>query len=244
MNPSAKPATLANLRLSLAFLLVAGISLVFAPAAFPAPWQDHAALQVAVKRFVETYFDETHELDIKVGTLDNRLLLDQCQSPLQAFMPYDKAPLGAVSIGIRCNMPAWKVHIPVQVQAYTPVMVAKLPITRGALITANEVEIQKREISRYSAGTYNHAEQLFGMVAKRNIRQSDVLTPRMLMPRRLVSRGQAVTIIAELGGMQIRTKGEALMDGHQGQIIRVENQRSGKEISGEVIAVSTVRIKM
>ena len=207
-------------------------------------WQDHASLQQAAREFVEQYFDDSHELNIKVSAVDDRLRLDACQGPLNAFLPYSRPPLGTVSIGVRCNMPAWKVHIPVQVQAYTEVMVAKLPITRGSLITANDMTIQKREISRYLDGTYTHAEQLVGMVAKRNIRQDDVLTPRVLMPRRLVNRGQPVTIIAEYNGLHIRTKGEALMDGHQGQIIRVENRRSGKEITGEVIAPSTVRVKM
>ena len=233
-----------NSRILLMFIGMATFCLLNSPQLVAATWQEHAALQEAARQFVEQYFDESHELDIKVSALDNRLLLEPCQSTLNTFMPYNKPPLGAVSIGVRCDMPSWKVHLSVQVQAYTEVMVAKQPITRGSLITSNDVEIQKREISRYSAGTYQNVDQLVGMVAKRNIRQDDVLTPRILMPRRLVSRGQPVTIIAEINGLQIRTKGEALMDGHQGQIIRVENQRSGKEIAGEVIATSTVRVKM
>lgn len=234
----------AKLRLTLIFLLTTFACLFQTTVVISAPWQDHAAIHEAAKQFIEAYFDASYEIHVKVSALDNRLLLEDCQGPLHTFMPYNKPPLGAVSIGVRCNQPAWKVHVPAQVQAYTPVMVAKQPITRGALITNADVDIQKREISRYSAGIYTEADRLLGMVAKRNIRQADVLTPRMLMPRRLVSRGQTVTIIAEINGMQIRTKGEALMDGHQGQSIRVENQRSGKKITGEVIALSTVRIKM
>ena len=234
----------ASPRVIAAFAISAMLCLLISSRLFADNWQDHASLQQAAKEFVEQYFDDTHELNIKVSAVDDRLRLESCQGPLNAFLPYSRPPLGAISIGVRCDMPAWKIHIPVQVQAYTSVMVAKLPITRGSLVTANDVAIQKREISRYLEGTYSNVDQLVGMVAKRNIRQDDVLTPRVLMPRRLVSRGQPVTIIAEFNGLQIRTKGEALMDGHRGQIIRVENRRSGKEIAGEVIAPSTVRVKM
>jgi flagella basal body P-ring formation protein FlgA len=207
-------------------------------------WQDHNMLLQTAREFIEQSFDEGYELDITVTNLDSRLLLDACQGPLHAFLPYHKPPVGAVSVGVRCEIPEWKVHIPVQVRAYTEVMVTKQPITRGAMVTANDVQRMKREISRYQSGTYTDLNQVVDMVAKRDIRQDSVLTPRMLEPRRLVSRGQEITIIAELNGMQIRAKGEALMDGHQGQIIRAENSRSGKKISGEVIAPATIKVKM
>lgn len=234
----------ANCRLIKIFLYTAIACLGVNSGALAEQWQNHNGLQNTAREFVQQYFDTDYELDITVGNLDSRLLLDACQGPLHAFLPYHKPPLGAVSVGVRCEMPDWKVHIPVQVRAYTDVMVARQPVTRDAMITENDIERQKREISRYNAGVYTEQNQVIGMVAKRNIRQDTVLTPRMVEPRRLVSRGQHVTIIAEFNGMQIRTKGEALMDGHQGQIISVENTRSGKKISGEVIAPSTVRVKM
>lgn len=236
--------SLANCRFLKAFLYMAIFCQYIASNAFAAQWQDHADLQNAAREFVQQSFDEEYELEITVGNLDNRLLLEECQGPLHTFLPYHKPPLGAVSVGVRCEMPDWKVHVSLQVRAYTNVMVAKQPLTRGTMISENDIESKKREISRYSAGVYTEQNQLIGMITKRNIRQDAVMTPRMVEPRRLVSRGQDVTIIAEFNGMQIRTKGEALMDGHKGQVISVENTRSGKKISGEVIAPSTVRVKM
>ena len=234
----------AKYRLIIVFLYAAITCLSASNSALAAQWQDHAQLQNTARDFIVQSFDEDYELDITVGNLDNRLLLENCQGPLHAFLPYHKPPLGAVSVGVRCETPSWKVHIPVQVRAYTQVMVATQPLTRGMMIEASHLVSQKREISRFTSGVYTEQDQIIGMIAKRNIRQDAVMTPRMVEPRKLVSRGQHVTIIAEAGGMQIRTKGEALMDGHQGQVIRVENSRSGKKISGEVIAPSTVRVKM
>jgi flagella basal body P-ring formation protein FlgA len=82
------------------------------------------------------------------------------------------------------------------------------------------------------------------MVLKRPMPSGSVFTPREVMPKRLVRRGEPVMILAQSGGMTVRVEGEALMDGHHGQMIRVQNSRSGREITAEVIAASTVRVKM
>jgi flagella basal body P-ring formation protein FlgA len=102
----------------------------------------------------------------------------------------------------------------------------------------------RQDISRYYAGVFTQSEDLVGMVAKRSIRHDAVITPKMVKPKRLIKRGDMITIIAESNGLRIHTKGEALMDGHRGQIIQVKNQRSGRQVSAEVIAQSTVRVKL
>ncbi len=208
------------------------------------PWQSHGSILQTAQKFLNDYYDGQYETHIKFGYLDKRLKLSQCQQGLQAFLPLNRKPLGATSIGVRCALPAWKIHVPVVVKAYTEVMVTKHPIARHAQIQASDVIKQRREISRYYHGVYTETAQVIGMVAKRAIRQDRVLSANALKPKRLVSRGDMIVILAESNGLRIRTQGEALMDGHQGQIIRVENKRSGREVAGEVIAPSTVRVKM
>ncbi len=207
-------------------------------------WQNHDAIRDAARQFVHDYFDKHHRLDVKIGYLDQRLHLSTCQGALHAFMPVNTPPMGTTTIGIRCEFPGWKVHVSAQVRVYTRVVVSTRPITRGSLVQAADLGLQEREISRYRRGVYASKKQLLGMVARRPIRQDAVLTPTLLKPRRLVNRGQPVTIVAEYNGLQIRTQGEALADGHKGQIIRVENSRSGKQLAAEVIAPATVKVKM
>lgn len=228
------------------FLYTAAIVFLnsFPPSASAGEWQDHAALQKAAQLFIDEYYDDSHDVHVKTGYLDRRLRLARCASKLHTFLPSNKPPLGATSVGIRCTSPVWKVHLPVQVRVYRQVVVTKQPLARHAMIQATDLQLQKREISRYYRGTYSDPEQLVGMVVKRPIRQDTVLTPPLVKPRRLVNRGQPVTIIADWQGLRIRARGEALSDGHRGQIIRVENARSGKAVSAEVIGPSTVRVKM
>jgi len=80
------------------------------------------------------------------------------------------------------------------------------------------------------------------MEAKRNIRAGQVLTPNLVKARKLVLRGQHITIIAHSGSLNLRTKGKALMDGQQGQTIKVSNLSSKKLIYARVVSAGIVEI--
>lgn len=206
--------------------------------------ESRQAIYKAASQYIENQFDESYKLDIQIGYLDKRLRLASCQQPLDAFFPAQRHHLGATSVGIRCSEPGWKVYVPVQIRAYTSIITTKHPLPRGTILSQSDLQIEKREISRYRAGIFKKLEQVVGMMAKRAMVQGTVLTPTLVEPKRLVKRGQFVTILAETGGLLIRVKGEALMDGHHGQTVQVKNSRSGRKFSAEVVAPHTVRVKM
>lgn len=56
-----------------------------------------------------------------------------------------------------------------------------------------------------------------------------------------IERGAAVTILIQVGAVEVRAQGSALEDGRAGQLIRVRNSASGAEITAAVCDSSTVR---
>jgi len=206
--------------------------------------QEHRSLQTAVKHYLNDNLADKYELTLKFGRLDKRLRLKKCQTELKVFTTGNRTPIGPTSIGVRCENPSWRVRLPVHVYAYTDILVAKHPIPRGEMITKNHLIYERHDVGRYHAGVYTDMKNLIGMVAKRPIRNTAVITAQMVKPRLLVTRGEMITIIAEGNGLKIRTSGKALMDGQHGQVIRIVNNRSGRKLSGEVVARSTVRVKM
>lgn len=196
------------------------------------------------RQFIEAKLGDNYELNIQLGYLDKRLRLVKCHQPLEAFFPVRKHNLGATSVGVRCAQPGWKVFVPVQIKAYTKIITARQSLPRGTILQNSDLRIEKREISRFRSGVFTRKSEVIGMTIKRAIASGSVLTPRLVQPRQLVKRGQSVTILAESGGLLIRVKGEALMDGHHGQSIQVKNSRSGKKFTAEVVAIQTVRVKM
>lgn len=226
--------------LLLAMYCLSGIPLAFAGSSIENPQH---LIRVADK-FIHHEYDHKYELTVEFGYLDTRLQLEKCQQELEAFFPPRKHELGATSVGIRCDQPSWQVYIPVEIHAYAEVLTTSRPLAKDTILAAEDISRSKREISRYRSGIFEDAEQLIGMVVKRPMPSGSVFTPREVMPKRLVRRGEPVMILAQSGGMTVRVEGEALMDGHHGQMIRVQNSRSGREITAEVIAASTVRVKM
>ena len=245
MLSNTKIRRLSGLKYWFTVIIMMVLALYFAgyPAAAPV-YETQESLQQAIKQHLQQKFAGQYDLTITVARLDNRLRLQKCQGPLHVFAPGTRPTLGATNLGVRCTTPAWKVHVPVNVKAYTDVLVARHPIPRGEAITKDKLTFMRHDVGRYHTGVFLNVDDLDGMIARRTIRDKAVITAQMIKPRRLISRGEVITIIAEINGLKIRTAGEALMDGHQGQIIRVKNSRSGRKLSGEVIARSTVRVKM
>ena len=207
-------------------------------------WQKHSDLENAAAKFLHQHFADRYEIKLKFGNLDKRLRLEKCQQALRAFLPSNREPVGSVSLGIRCPEPNWKIHIPVKVEAYTQVLVANRPIVRNSMIERTDLQFARQDIGRYHVGVFTNPDDLVGMVAKRSIRHDAVITTRMVKAKRLIKRGDSITIIAVSNGLKIRTTGEALMDGRLGQVIKVKNNRSGRKVSAEVIAQSTVRVNL
>lgn len=220
------------------------LSIVSAGSLWAGQWQSHASIRDSAREFI-LGSTEHQQVQVQVGQLDERLRLEPCTQPLQAYFPLYRRKLGRTTVGVRCPGPAgWKVFVPVDIKAFGAVLVAKQALPRNTVLRAADVQVVRRDLSRYGQGFYSSPEQVAGMVVKYAIGQGSVITPRGLEPRQLVSRGESVTIVAQRNGLTIRVRGEALMDGANGDTIRVRNTRSKRELEAVVIAPHTVKVKL
>jgi flagella basal body P-ring formation protein FlgA len=206
-------------------------------------------IKAVVKKFIHQQLDQKYEIQVKVGYLDKRVRLAKCEKPLQAYFPTQTHRLGATHIAVQCKkgiakQKGWKIHLPIEIKAYAKVYTAAKPLVKGTVIQRGDLQLNRREISRYRRGVYQNIDDIEGMVVRRTIRQDAVITPGLLKPKWLVLKGEPVTILAETDGLMIRVQGEALMNGKYGQSIEVKNNRSGKTLTADVISTSTVRVKM
>ena len=100
------------------------------------------------------------------------------------------------------------------------------------------------DISVLNQGYYENIDQLSGMVLSRSILRGQYLHPGMLSKPRWVRRGQTITILAKTGQVAIRVKGKALMDGRQGELVRIKNTSTNKELRGIVVAEGVVKVTL
>jgi len=217
-------------------------------AAAPAnEWQSHAAINAAAQQFLQSIVESEQDTrnEIRLGSLDPRLKLKACSTPLEAFMPPGGRTMGNTTVGVRCpDTGGWNIYVSARIDVFGPVLVSRQPLARGARIEADDLELVERDLSRLPYGYYTDPQAISGQLAKRTIAAAAVITPPMLAPPRLVKRGERVSVIAERGPLKIRTTGKALRDGISGELIQIRADGSQRVVDGVVVGQGVVKVTL
>lgn len=185
-----------------------------------------------------------HTYKTQLGKIDSRLQLTPCND-LNVFKPAHTRELGQTTLGVKCNSGAsWLIFVPVTIQKFSRVAVAKQDYSRGHVMRAGDIKMVSRDVSDLHQGYFEQSGSVKDMVARRTIRRGTVITPGMVKHPRFVKRGDEIVIVAESKNLVIRAKGKAMMDGRKGDRIRVKNTQSKREFQATVIAPGTVQVTM
>ena len=138
--------------------------------------------------------------------------------------------------------PQRAVSLTLRIDRYQDVVVATRPLRRLAPIGAEDVKIERRLVSGLPAGPLARVEEAVGLLASREIKAGEALSSKLIQPPALVRRGEVVTLVVEGEGVIITALGQAKEEGQRGQIIRVMNLSSKKELYGRVEGERQVRI--
>lgn len=189
--------------------------------------------------------DASQQTDIRVNPLDPRLRLRACSAPLEVFTPQGQRTVGAAIVAVRCSAPVpWTVHVQATVALIKPVLVTARPLVKGAVIETGSVEYAEQDVSRLNSGYFSELSELDGMLVRRSVNAGVVLHPGLLQNAAAIRRGERVTILGQVAGVEVRMAGQALSDGSKGSLVRVRNLSSGRDIEGEVIGPGLVRVRL
>ena len=180
---------------------------------------------------------------LQIGPIEPDLRLQQCdQAVAGTRAPGLKIP-GRVVIELRCaGAHPWHIYVPVRLVGVTAVAVAAHALVAGTVLTSTDIAVERRDVTLLPPGFFNSAGIAVGLTAARPIAGGAILTNEMLLGTPAVRRGQTVTLVADAGGISVRTNGRALMDGFVNQRVKVENLSSGKIIEGIARSDQTVEI--
>lgn len=207
--------------------------------------QSHQSISNAVKKFVMQQQVPLNNIQVNLTSLNQQLRVPKCNKALQVKMAPGTKMLGNTSLAVSCSAPQrWKIHVAAHIDGLVNAFIARHPISRGSIIQGSDIEFVQRRYSQLNHGYYGSAKLLTNMEAKRNIKMGQVLTPALVKAQKLVLRGQHITIIAQAGGLNLRAQGKALMDGQQGQTIKVKNLTSKKLIYAKVISSGIVKVTL
>ena len=182
------------------------------------------------------------EVEVVVGELDPRLSLAPC-ARYEPFVPAGAKLWGRSSLGVRCVDGAnWTVFVPIEVRVWSTVQVAARPIARGRPIAADDVRIDRVDLTRIAGTVYGADESLDGNVAVRAIAAGEPLRRDLLRPPPIMAAGDPVKIVYDGHGFAISIDGKALAPAGDGQTVRVSTS-AGRILTGVARTGHVVLVK-
>ncbi len=176
---------------------------------------------------------------------DPRLRLPACPSSLEATLPVSVGGLRARTVvQVACKAPSsrWTVLVPVALETDSPVLVAARGLSRGQVPRPGDVQVMTRTLPGISTLYISNLNEIHAQHLIRPVEAGQPLTRDALAADPVVRRGEAVTLIADLGGVEVRMPGRALADAQPGQPVRVQNVNSLKIVEGRADDEGMVRV--
>lgn len=115
-------------------------------------------------------------------------------------------------------------------------------IRAGETIRPEDLSVLDTRLSLLPRGAFDDLMPVQGTTARREIRPGQWLTESMVSAREVIRRGQAVTMRLERGPITITAPGIAAQAGRLGEVIRVANAESEKEVFARVLSRDEVQV--
>lgn len=128
------------------------------------------------------------------------------------------------------------------VDRFEKVVCTVRPLERHAILAAEDLTLERRNISKLPASVLKAVEGVAGRRLKHRLKVGSVVLANTIEEPPLITKGDRVTIIAELPNLVVTAVGIAQDKGSSGDQIRVRNCMSKKEIIARVVDGSTVKV--
>jgi flagella basal body P-ring formation protein FlgA len=135
-----------------------------------------------------------------------------------------------------------KVKLSGWVDLFESVVCTTRNLKRGDTITEEDVYLERRNIAHLPPNLMFDINKVTGFMVKHQVKADSCIKEWMLEKAPIVGRGDIVTIIAETGGLKVAVPGRILIKGYEGELVRVQNLMSQKEIYAEVVNPETVTV--
>jgi flagella basal body P-ring formation protein FlgA len=128
-------------------------------------------------------------------------------------------------------------------KALAPVVVATSNLRRDDLITESQIRLESMDISTLRAPCLQK-DQVIGKKVLRAIKAGTAIELANVEFPPLVKKGALVKILGRNNGLELTATGIAKTDGKEGEIIKVKNVNSEKEIFCRVTAPGLVEVQI
>jgi len=184
-----------------------------------------------------------NNLIIQVSSLDPRLKLVKCKSPLKFKINSLSHSSSNVTVKTSCNDGSrWTIFIPAAVEIYRDVVVASQSLARGHRLTEDDINLQRANIMQLGNGYVSDPSRVIGMELKRSLRSLDTIKLNHVQEADVINKGDLVVLRVRSNVLVVQTEGVALSNGYVGEKIKVRNERSKRVVDGMVTGPGEVQV--
>jgi flagella basal body P-ring formation protein FlgA len=240
-TPNNLTRVIASLALPALSLLAVSTPAQAQEAAPAVPAQDLRQIEVAARAEIRR---QAPEATVEITPMDPRLRLPNCDRPLQASLP-PNINLGArATVRVSCGggTVSWMATVPVSLFTEVPVVVLRRALPMGSIVGAEDVTVAARRFPGTVKCCATAPEQVVGRLVRRSLSADQVLPLDAVEEAPAVRRGETVTVLASLPGLQIRASGVALADARAGETVRVRHATTLKVFQARADTQGVVRV--
>ncbi len=207
-------------------------------------WHDHADIRTAAEARARTAVTTADgRIDVVANPIDARVRLEACERPLTTSIPYGNKQSPRVTVEVRCpGAKPWKLYVPVRTAVFRQVVIASRPLTRGSILTPDDIILAEFDTGLLPRGYIVAGTQAVGRKVRRAVKTGDPITPALLEIPTTIRRGQKVSLEARSGALTVRMVGIAQSDGILGEVIEFENTTSKRSVQAIVRSPQSAEI--
>ena len=204
-----------------------------------------STVEDGITRFIKQFYEDREDLYVRFNNLPEVLQEKVRVRHIDFAKVPDSKGDGLCLVEVEGkNSRTRTVYVSFRVQTKRKVFVLKQNVKKGETIRSGDV-IAKDTFMTENSGAYPlRVEDVLGKAAKRDMAAGTALTSHALEDIFTVKRGEAVNIVADNRNLSVQAKGVSLEKGKMGDLIRVKNLTSDKEIVGRVAGNGIVKVDL
>lgn len=206
-----------------------------------------AAVRAAVEGFLAEALGQGAE-DTSLRTLEvpGAIRVPEGAYGVRVLPPPGVALVGRVRLALEFSVadrPVKTVWVTADIARFGRIVVARRNIARGEVLTADDLDVDRRDLSALPRDLVSEPAEAAGKIARTALLPYAPIRNDQLTIPPTVHRGDAVLLVAERGALRITAPGEVKEDAGRGERVRIVNRASHKELIGRVRDAGTVTVE-
>lgn len=203
-----------------------------------------------IKKIVLTYLEKVlpwdrDDVDIKDIRITNNVILPKGKITYKVDSPPNADYVGLTPLTVSFYVNGKfekKLLVTLDIEVMSDIVVTRKPLGRYKLITEEDICMKKIELSKVPSNVISQYEDVLGKRTRRTVDSNVALRTDLVELPPLIKRGDIVKIIVESEGLKITALGQAKEKGRRGEMIKVTNVDSSKEVYARVLDSNSVQV--